>query len=371
MALVWPASPDEIVTNQPRLHALIIGVARYPHLVGGGGAAALDALELGQVTIPAQTAPAIVDWLVNKYHNPACPLGSIELLLSCDGNAQAGFEPATMLAIEQAFHRWEGRCSTVQENIAFFYFCGHGLAAASQYLLPEDFGDPARLNRWQNCIDFDRMRVGMRACNAQTQLFFVDACRAPALGMLDQANVEGQSLITASVWNTVRCSATYYAANEGGKAYGPPHGATYFSQALLQCLDGLASMNSQGKWVVNTYTLSSALGNIMHNFAQRFDQPLSCNPDVNGSALIHEPGRATVLASIQCSSKGANAIADIELRRGASSFHATITDPKPLIAEVAPGDWEVVVQFPGGEYPSPVLQTHLLTPPLFEGVDVP
>src|SRR5678815_4803298 len=56
MTLLSPDVEANIVTDKPRLHALVIGVADYPHLMNGSGALAGDPLGLGQVTTPQYTA---------------------------------------------------------------------------------------------------------------------------------------------------------------------------------------------------------------------------------------------------------------------------------------------------------------------------
>ena len=55
MSLLWPIDPQKIVTDQPRLHALIVAVAAYPHLNGGTGKLAKDPLGLTQITTSAFT----------------------------------------------------------------------------------------------------------------------------------------------------------------------------------------------------------------------------------------------------------------------------------------------------------------------------
>lgn len=196
MSLICPTSEDEIVMDKPRLHAFVIGVSDYPHLNNGTGRRALDPLGLSQVTTPHYTALAIVNWLLSEYKNPRCPLGSIEVVISppatiATPNGGMQTESATKDQIAKAFAKWEQRCSAHRDNIAFFYFCGHGISKTEQYLLAEDFGDPTVPDEWQNCINFDRMRDGMRKCLAQTQLFFVDACRETPFNVLTQINVGG------------------------------------------------------------------------------------------------------------------------------------------------------------------------------------
>src|SRR5262249_51232326 len=154
MTLVW----QDPAAHGPRLHAFIAAVADYPHLLGGHGPLAANTYGLSQVGCPAPTGIRIADWLISgQYKNPGCPLGSVEMVLSpannyvVNGNAVA-VDAATMANITAAATAWYGRCNTDPGNIAFFYFVGHGLERVQQYLLPEDFGNPAVLNPWANCI---------------------------------------------------------------------------------------------------------------------------------------------------------------------------------------------------------------------------
>lgn len=379
MSLIWPSAGQDVVSDKPRLHAFVIGVGDYPHLNGGiVGSLALDPLGLSQVTTPRFTAPAIAKWLLRDYKNAQCPLGSLEVLVSpggqiaLPGGGQADAQRATMTNVEQSFAAWQARCSKHADNIALFYFCGHGLHKGEQFLLPEDFGNPRLPKRWKNCINFDGMRVGMRRCPAQTQLFFVDACRETPFGMLTQLTVEGDPLIDgAGVDDTVGCSAAYYATAQGKQAYGPANGVTFFGEAVLSCLNGVAGLNKLGKWIVDSYSLGNALGQVMAQMARRHRLPLTCNPDVTGMARIHEAKAPRVMVSVECTSEAANLAAEIALRRGAVQFLCGPGQPKPMVEEVEAGDWDVDVRFPGGQFPATPPRSYTLMPPVFEGVPVP
>ena len=379
MSLIWPAPPDAVVTDEPRLHAFIIGVGDYPHLMGGTGKLAKDPLGLSQVTTPRYTAPAIADWLINQHHNPDCPLGSVELLCSPGGpsmvaNAAVGnVDTAIKANIDAAFDAWYQRAHAHAENISLFYFCGHGLSKSGQFLLPEDFGDPNKIKLWSHCIDFDGMRVGMRKCQAKTQLYFIDACRETPFGMLDNINVSGDPLVDGATFSdTVENCAVYFATTETRQAFGPDDGITFFGQALLSCLNGVGAINRFGEWVVNTYSLGNALGQIMGPLAQLHKQPLACNPNVSGNAFpLHKPPAARVLASVECRTPAASKAADILMSRGALVFQSAPGQPKPIIEEVEVGDWQITVQFPNNEFVAPAPQIWPLSPPLFEGVPVP
>ncbi len=377
MSLIWPAAEGDVVTGQARLHALIIGVGDYPHLNGGAGTLAVDPLQLSQITTPRFTAPKIAAWLRDSYRNPACPLGSLEVVLSPSAAAltAAGApnaETATMGHIVDACTRWFSRCNAHADNIAFFYFCGHGLSKDEQFLLAEDFGNPVLLDRWKNCVDFDGLRLGMRRCQAQTQLFFIDACRETPFGMLSQLAIKGDPIITGATFaDTVNCTAAFYATGQGRQAFGPDGDVTYFGQALLACLNGVAAQKKGTKWVVNTYQLGSALGQAMAVLARRHRLPLTCNPDATGLARIHEPPGGRVMTVLECTSEAANNVAEIRLENGVQSFHSPPGNAKPLIEDVEAGTWKITVTFPGAEFSSTGPDTYQLTPPVFDDLGVP
>ncbi len=375
MSLIWPVTEANIVTNAPRLHALVVAVAAYPHLNGGGGPPALEPLGLSQVTTPRYTGLAIAEWLLTRYQNPVCPIGSVEMLLSPNQavpspNGPVPAASATMANIKAAFTKWKKRCSANPGNIAWFYFCGHGVTKDAQYLLPEDYGDPA-VFQWENNIDFDGLRVGMRSCAAQTQVFFVDACRETPLSLLTQLNVIGNPLTGAVFSDSVNCSAAYYATTSGRQAYGPDHDVTYFGKALLSCLNGVAAMKRGSKWVVDTYSLGNALGQTMVQLARRHRQPLSCNPDPSGMGRINEVAGPRVIAAVSCTSEVADNAADIKIWGGGKPLHSPPGQLKPVVEEVEAGDWTIHVTFPGNQFPSGPPEQYKFMPPVFEGVEVP
>ncbi len=272
-----------------------------------------------------------------------------------------------------SFAAWLKRCNSRPENAALFYFCGHGLSKVAQYLLPEDFGDPNVADIWKKCIDFNGLRIGMRKCRAQTQLFFVDACRETPFGMLAQMNARGEPLISATFNDpAVPCSAAYYATTDGRQAYGPDDGPTYFSHALLCCLNGVGAVKRKtGKWMVDTYSLGNALGQTMAQYARRYNLPLSCNPDPGGMAAIHEASTPRVVVAIECSSAQASDVADIKIVNGATMLHSPPGSMKPMVEDVAAGNWTVAVSFPGGQFVTPGPAQYVFMPPVFEGVAVP
>lgn len=378
MSLIYPSKAADVELAQPRLHAFVIGVANYPHMKGGAGAPALTPLGLGQVTTPLWTSLAIVNWLMTDYTHPDKSLGSIEFVASAGpadvvelNKAYAGVEPATMVNIVDAFERWQKRCASNPDNIAFFYFCGHGLQKAEQYLLAEDFGDPAVANAWKNSINFSATQVGMRACAAQTQFYFVDACRELPFALLNAISANGQTLMSASVGDSVNCSAVYYAAAKGAKAHGPRGGVSYFGQAVIGCLEGLAGISHRGRWIVTAASLSKSIPEVIEHYKKLYKLHLTCNSDVTGLETINVPGVGHVIALIDCTTAAASTHAVIKMTRKNIVYLSGLADPKPLVQIVEPGDWEVTVTFPSGAYPDHGPETCVLSPATFVGVNTP
>jgi len=348
----------------------VIGVGAYPHLMGGGRHQAVANFGLSQLTTTRITAIRIAEWLAAQHRYPECPVGSIELLLSPveelarADHSHVTVEASSMVNIQAAFKRWWARCNAQKDNIALFYFTGHGISTASQYLLPADFGDPALPNLWENCVDFDGMRVGMKANAADRQVFFVDACREKPIDALVQLNPQGDALCSANIFDGVAASAAYYAAADGRKAYGPDNQETFFSTAVLEALAGAGAVKKGGKWVVDTFSLGNAIGQIMQSLADIHRQPLSCNPDPDGLPVpVHYPLGAFVRAAVGCQSDQANAEADIHLQRLPVSLHSPPGDPRPWIGRVEPGDWDIQMNFQS--FPA-VARRETLLPPVFD-----
>ena len=377
MTLYWPADAKDIDLTAPRLHAFIVGVGEYPHLMGGAGNAAAVSFGLQQLTTTIITAKRIASWLATEYNNPAIPLGSIELLLSPaevvqrpDGS-QVAIDGATMKNVRDAFRpRWlKQRCDAHEGNIAFFYFAGHGISSASQYLLMSDFGDP-NCGLWDNCVDFDGTRTGMRSVKADTQVFFVDACRETPIDALVQVNPpSGARLSDATIFDQIASSsAVYYAAADGLQAYGPADDVTYFASALLDALEGAGARQRNGQWVVDTFLLGSGLGHVMNMLSFEVNRKLTVNPNASGKpAAIHYPAAPRVRASVSCQTVQANAEALIELQQGATAFLSQAGEKRPWTGRLAVGDWQLRMTFQS--FPQ-VQRIEKVVPPVFE-LEVP
>jgi hypothetical protein len=169
------------------LHALIIGIESYPHLEGGNGCRAVDTFGLNQLTSPYPSAISVAETLVSHYRHPTRSLANIRLCLSPGSQHDLEISPILLgritgptsgssQAIREAFDSWHSDCDKSKDDLAFFYFCGHGIRRVDRLLLLQDFGAHAK-RPFEACINFEEVLEGMRHVKAQTQCFLVDACQ--------------------------------------------------------------------------------------------------------------------------------------------------------------------------------------------------
>ena len=347
MTLIFPQHETDI-TDEPGLHALVIGVGAYPHLEGGSGPRAAKTFDLGQLQSPVPSARRIAKWLLDEYRNQQTPLRSLEVLLSPPAvPPEVEIERASMANIEDAFIRWDQRCSRNPENIAFFYFCGHGLSTSTQFLLPDDFGDPLR-RRWKNCIDFDDTVVQMRVCRARTQLYFLDACsNRPTAEREDPSGgrlKDGEGRLAPAV----PAFGSYSAASEGRQAFAPnetPDGVTYFAQALLDCLRG-AGVDPKGrKWFVTLNGLGSHLKKVMDRLGRLNGRTLTPVIVTSGDTDLHEVDRPFVMSLVDCRTKAARYGSEMSMSSGSDIRRSQRGDKRPWLEEVPPGQWRFEVTY--------------------------
>ena len=387
-------------TPQPQgqTHAIVIGVGAYPHLPGGAKEQtepAPKSLGLGQLTSPPLSAAAITNWLLGAHHNPAAPLGSVELLLSpatYTPSAEAAqrlgvtlpaagtpmpmsVEEATSDAIKAAFARWYLRLNAREDNIGFFYFCGHGLEASDRYLLPADFGANP-LDWTDRIIDITLTHRNMDRCRANTQCFFIDACRDRPQDLQNEAakRAVGQPLLgTQSGPIRDRDGQIYHAAAPGRPASGPAGDKSYFARALLDCLNGMGAGRPAGPFApVDCFTLGSALRELVARLAEDVGAPgLRCV--VDGDAQLPLPVNihmasmpVDVLTIISCNPAAAQRLARLTLKDAGGNVKQRPTlDDKPWRLTVPAGQYELEATFDQPSTFQDARVGELAAPPLF------
>jgi hypothetical protein len=354
--------------RSPRLHAFVVGVGDYRHLGLGAVKPSKFLTGLAPLTTTTPAAKRIARWLETQYRNDGCKLGSIELLLSptesvkrADGSDVA-IDEATMPNVDAAFKRWFDRCNAQKGNIAFFYFAGHGISTISQFLLPADFGNPDFLDDWKNCVDFTGMKGGMAKCAAQTQVFFVDACRDAPIAALLQKNPHGEPLVTSTFQDKVGLSAAYYASSEGRQAFGRDGEETFFCKALIMCLEGVAARKAGPKWRIDAASLGFALNSVMDAMAATENLPLTSECHIQMPVPLHFPDDGAVVVKVGCEPEAVRAEAAILVAQGADVLASPAGEPRPWMGRVKAGEAKIEVTFANYR---PEIIVDQMTPPTY------
>jgi hypothetical protein len=250
----------------PRTHALVLGVSAYEHLVDG---ATGETFGLQQLRSAAASAWTFARWLADRYSPPGAPLATVRLLLAPSADEAAQFPDfpdvprPTRENVEQALSDWRGDCSVRPEDVAILYAAGHGVMLAKDeggFVLLEDFAQPGR-PIIANSLDVPSVRRGLAGPTvAQQQFFFIDACSVrPEAAQRLQAARGGVGL-DEPVEAPPSIAPIYSSAAPGTLALGAPGMGTLFSQALIECLEGLASSPDRaGQWVVTDTSLVGPL----------------------------------------------------------------------------------------------------------------
>lgn len=280
----------------PALHALIIGVSAYPHLPGGDGPPAPDGYGLTQLTAAARSAMAVRNWLDASDNRLSVPLGNCTTLLSPSPGEMAFCKSAAGLAtrdeVSRALLDWRDDCASDPDNLAFFYFAGHGVqrTRTDAALLLSDFADRPG-NPLVNAIDINNLVNGMaptvkRPGMARTQMWFIDACRVfpSQFDSFERLSATEVFDVTLSDRDN-RCAPVYFGSLPGGEAFALPGDQTIFSKALIECMNGAAGVLRPGstEWDVTVGSLSLSLEPVVR----------AINAETGGSQVAWTGGQMT------------------------------------------------------------------------------
>lgn len=376
-----PLFHDSQRGTQSSIHALVIGVGGYAHLPGNGALRTKIHAHIGRLqplVCPPRSALEFAEWLTNSTEWPQ-ELGTIDLLISPEPS-DSGFPlpinvlPATISNIRQAFSDWLDRCDKNKDNVAIFYFCGHGVEKADHYLLAEDFGanpnDP-----WLGSFAFDQTREAFHKCQAQTQCFFVDACREITSAML---TIEpNSSALTSRDWTAKDClnDLTLRAAARKEAAFGPKltskspgfglnktPGVAYFTQALIRSLDGAAAVKQGGRWQVTTSQVAASINDVLKMVKPSLSQ--RCTVAANSNARLRFVLTPKVRIRVSCNPEAADQHASLScsgpLPPG-QPVQYTKTSPWKD-EDVEAGTYQAQAVFAGNQY-THVLENLMVTPP--------
>lgn len=286
----------------PRTHAFVIGVGEYPYCATfkGGGPLASVVRSFTPVKSPPRSARAVADWLVkHQTGNDFAPLGSVELLISGESDVDAPTRPH----VKQAFHRWYERCDEREDNVALFFFSGHGCAKEDQLILLEDFGS-SQYNPFDEALQVGVLHRGMERCKARVQCYFVDACRTVPNELLEVDSIHAYALIQPLLPRNPAEAPIYYATEPGALAQGAEAGPTPFTKALLQALEGGAAINTDGPWEVRTDLMARAMNAAVEWETGKWPG-ISVSGDHHGRTFRYVPGAPLVPFRLGCTPREA------------------------------------------------------------------
>jgi hypothetical protein len=325
----------------PGMHALVIGVGGYAHLADGTGTEIDDPLQygnLGQLTSPPRSAFAFANWLRESNRDSwKAPLATIDVLISSAPNdpepAGSGltFQDATIDGIRGAFGDWKRRCGSDPDNIAMFYFCGHGLQSEEQILLASDFGRFAD-SHFTGAFAFDSTRSGFLQCPPKTQCFFIDACREVTPGVVeDLGGATAQPLMKPQAYKPRRCEhdLTLQASAPFELAFAPRDDVSYFTTALIHALEGGAAMTDEyGDWVIRTDGVTTCIDQLLQATSGR-DQPTEKGPGLTATVLYQLDKVPEVKLILECDPR-------LALAKATLSYEPTPPPPGERVERTPP-----------------------------------
>jgi hypothetical protein len=278
-----------LVTIQGRnigIHALIIGVSDYMYLPGdddpaeGGGKFGMKKLKT-----PAFGAFRFLEWLkqADRQGRLARPLVSYEIILapSPEERTSRGLseceDDATTGHVIERIQNWRERVASDLNNLAVFYFSGHGIQRDRDdaVLMLRDFAEP-RAPILSKSISFFEVFNGMAPSvdypkMAETQFYFVDACRNLPERIKNFAKLRTQPVFDCYLNGPdKRCAPVFFATINDSKAFAEAGKGSYFNRALMLALECGAENSKEvgGRkwWPVTVSTLTTAITNEFAKF---------------------------------------------------------------------------------------------------------
>jgi hypothetical protein len=263
----------------PAAHALVIGVGTYDWFPGGprhvkGRKGDRLSREFSQLASPPASARALCEGLLEGFRDlpGGLSLGSLEAVVSAEeemvlkggDGTEVRLGPATLAGVEDAFESWDDRCNSHPDNVALFFFCGHGVQVGrgSQVLLLQDTGENVR-DYFRTAVDLHALVEGMERNSARIQCFFIDACRLAPEQLSHEGDLRAAQLLTPLRQPIARDRVVVNSTQPGRKAHGPREGVTRFTEAVLRALLTPESDSAGKSWAVTTETVGRFIRELM------------------------------------------------------------------------------------------------------------
>lgn len=283
------------MNGQPGVHIFISGVSLYKHLPGGEShSLAVADYGMKQLSSTALSAFKFYRWITDETVSLRLPIATCRVVLSPSNGekdilpelAAANFDPCDRAHFAKEVRAWRDDAASHKDSIAIFYFAGHGIqnSKTNTVLLLDDFGDPAEgdlTNTASVGNIFDGMAPPQTVAGlkniARTQFYFIDCCRVFPPQFKHFATINSPDVFKVELSGREdRHAPIFYAALPDTKAYALQNEQTFFTKALIECLNGAAgdirrdedgNDDDEPKWHVSAQTLNMALSNYFSEIA--------------------------------------------------------------------------------------------------------
>lgn len=298
---------DRRQQDEPGVHVILIGVgtfadARAANLLGN------DAPNGSFVDLetPLYSVEAFAEWLRMELDVADTPLRTLRVLgSSARRTSGLGVTPPTFNNIADEVGEWSDDVDTHEDNLAIFYFCGHGLRIGEmQFLLAEDFGSNRR-TPFENTIEPELLANSMRKKKARRQLYLIDACSTEVSFSERYRNVHGRTIVQeAQNENLAKSEQCLIRASKlGTQAFGSASGPSLFMDAFLRAMKGAGAVSApRRQWVINTDMLKLALTWLIQLRPEGYGQEVSFGGGaLSTSVSFHTlPGNPLVPVRVSC-----------------------------------------------------------------------
>ena len=299
MPRVFQAAADVAPPAPP---VLVIGVSRYVHLPGGGGAPTDTpfATGLGQLAAAATSAVRVALWFRDRFESPGAARGSIRLLVS-PGPDEVPLpegvtaDRATAGNVRREVAAWRRDLRTHADNVAVLYVAGHGLQTSADggIVLLEDFGAPESLSPLERAIDVAAVRRGIvsdpndpASATPQRQFYFYDACRVTPPAAIRYATLPVGVVLDEPSGTPARASWVSFGSRPRDYALAVVGTrTTLYSQAFLDCLDSRARPEDDGR-TIRFAGLQTALEEVVSELATEYGEQQEATLGGSGSLVV-------------------------------------------------------------------------------------
>ena len=368
MSLVYDAR--DALQGQAGFHALIVGVSAYRYLPPVGSVPTPESCGMTQLSCAAYSAYTVYRWLRAHSDTLSAPLATCRLLLAPTDN-EAQREPAvrhaaaaTLSEFLCAAREWRADVAQHRDNAALFYFAGHGVVRnrAEQILLMADFND-GHGSLLRNGVNLRSLIDGMAPSRryphiGRTQFYFIDACRN-----MPSQFASYESLCPTPAFDVYlpdmpddRTAPVFFAAPVGSHAYAEPNTQTFFSKALIRCLQGTAAEpDAHGCWRITSTTLQRTLEATIRELLHAYDaeQQVVVNGVGRDAVLCYLPQPPQAQVQLFLNPREAHQRVQVQVRDGEGALVRDLQPPIPIPYEthLTPGYYQFQVWRVGSQTP--------------------